>query len=281
MLVIGHRGCRGILPENTLDGFIEAMRLGVDAIELDIIVSGDNEIVVSHEAFMSRTICLHPNGSEIGLEEDQKINLYQMSYEEVKAFDCGLKKHPKFLNQIKLPAYKPLLVEAIIACEAYSKQKQISPIRYIIEIKSKPEWYDVFYPNPKEYVALLLKELASFQLGDRLILKSFDVAILKEIKRQAPEMIISLLINRQESIEDKLMLIDFKPEILGPYYELLDNDIVKKYQNEGFEIYSWTINEPSDMARIKDFGVEGIITDYPDRLLQMLSLQKMSFSEEI
>ena len=218
MLVVGHRGCRGLLPENTIDGFIEAIRLGVDAVELDIIVSRDKEIVVSHEPFMSRITCLKPDGTAISIKEDEQYNLFKMSYKEIQAFDCGLKEHPKFPNQIKIPAYKPLLVEAIIACEAFSKQHQMKQITYVVEIKSKPDFYNVFFPEPKEHVQLILKALKFFQLGDRLILKSFDVNILNEIKRQSPKTKTSLLINKEESIDKKLQKVNFTPEILGPYY---------------------------------------------------------------
>ncbi|MFD0963391.1 glycerophosphodiester phosphodiesterase family protein [Pseudofulvibacter geojedonensis] len=274
MFVIGHRGCRGILPENTLDGFIEAIRLGVDAIELDIVVSLDEEIVVSHEAFMSRVTCTFPDGSTIKEVDDQKINLYHMPYEEIKAFDCGLKHHFKFPNQIKIPAYKPLLAEVIIACETYCKQHKIRPITYLIEIKSKPELYGLFYPNPQEYVAILLKEVLPFQLKSRLVLKSFDVEILNEIKLRDSKKRISLLINSEESIDEKLKQLNFKPEIIGPYFKLLNESMVAQYKSEGFYIYPWTINELTDMKAVKKMGVDGIITDYPDRLINLLSSGK-------
>jgi len=278
MLVIGHRGCRGILPENTLDGFIEAIRLGVNAIELDVVVSLDEEIVVSHEAFMSRITCTFPNGSNIQEADDQKINLYQMTYEEIKAFDCGLKNHSKFPNQINIPAYKPLLAEVIIACEDYCKQHKIKPITYIIEVKSKPELYGLFYPSPQEYVAILLREILPFQLTNRIVLKSFDVEILNEIKLRDSEKTISLLINREESIDEKLKKLNFKPEILGPYFKLLnDSTMVAKYKDKGFYIYPWTINELADMKAVKKMGVDGIITDYPDKLIGLLTSEKLTY----
>ena len=266
MFVIGHRGCRGLFPENTIDGFIEAIRLGVQAIELDVVVSADKEIVVSHEPYMSKVTCLLPNGEQIAIEDDQKINLYQLDYSEIKQYDCGLKVNPKFPKQVKLPCYKPLLTETIIACEKYTNQMSLPEIAYVIEVKSKPEWYNKYYPEPKRYVKLLLNELNHFLFKNRIILKSFDVSILNEINRQDNSVVMSLLVNREEYIDDKLKMLNFVPQILGPYYQLLSKELVSNYQQKGFLIYPWTINESIDIERIASYGVDAIITDYPNRI---------------
>lgn len=267
MLVVGHRGCRGLLPENTLGSFKKAIKLGVQAIELDIVVSGDNQIVVSHEPFMSQTTCLKPDGSQLTSIDDKQYNLYQMSYPEIKKFDCGLKVHPRFLNQKKQTAYKPLLHEVIESCEVFIKNNSFTSISYIIEIKSNSMYYEVFYPSPKAYVSLVLKAIDKYDFKDRIVLKSFDVAILNELKKQQPELKISLLINRQEVISEKLKQLNFTPQLLGVYFELLNKEIVAKYQNLKFQVHAWTVNELPDIERIQSYGVDGIITDYPNRLL--------------
>ncbi|HSZ26331.1 MAG TPA: glycerophosphodiester phosphodiesterase family protein, partial [Cytophagaceae bacterium] len=97
----GHRGCRGIYPENTLEGFRRAIDLGINSLELDVVVSKDRQLVVSHEPYMNPEICLKPDGSEITPSEEKQYNLYTMTYEEIKKFDCGLKIHPRFPNQKK------------------------------------------------------------------------------------------------------------------------------------------------------------------------------------
>ena len=268
MLLIGHRGCRGLFPENTIASFLEAIKLGVHAIELDIVVSGDNKIVVSHEPFISQTYCLNPDGTELTIDEDKKYNLFQMSYEEIIQFDCGLKTHPRFPYQKNQKAYKPLLKEVIETCEDFVKKNFHESINHIIEIKSNPKHYNTFYPEPETYVALVLGAIAEYDFKDRIILKSFDIEILNEIKKQQPEIKISLLVNREEVISDKLKQLDFKPEILGPYFDLLTKEVVSKYQEEGFKIYTWTLNENNAINRIKSYEVDGVITDYPDRLLK-------------
>jgi glycerophosphoryl diester phosphodiesterase len=269
MKIIGHRGFRGLYPENTLVGFTKAIKLGVDAIELDVVMSGDGKIVVSHEPFMSQITCLKPNGEELVESEDQQFNLYQMSYEDIKQFDCGLKVNQKFPDQKSIAAYKPLLSEVIEVCDAYAKRVN-STIDYIIEIKSDVELYEEFYPNPTRYVKSILETLDTYSIYERVVLKSFDVNILKEIKKQQPSQKTSLLINRDESIEGKLKQLDFTPEILGVYFKLLSEKVVTHYKNEGFLINAWTVNSVKSLQRVIAYGVDGIITDYPNRLIGLI-----------
>ncbi|MGB0896535.1 MAG: glycerophosphodiester phosphodiesterase family protein [Flavobacteriaceae bacterium] len=269
MKIIGHRGCRGVLPENTIIAFKEAIKMGVYAIELDVVLSGDGKIVVSHEPFMSRVTCLKPCGNEITAEEDKAFNLFKMPYAEIKTFDCGKKGNDKFPSQQSLEAYKPLLSEVIKECEHYAKSLNTT-VTYIIEIKSQPKWYGQFYPQPPSYVQILLKELQEFSLGTRVVLKSFDVAVLNEIKCQKPNQRISLLVNKDELIDAKLKQLEYRPEILGPYFKLLDCANVKKYQALGYELLPWTVNDSSDMNRLLSYGVDGIITDYPNKLKALI-----------
>jgi glycerophosphoryl diester phosphodiesterase len=266
MLIIGHRGCRGLFPENSIKAFKEAISLGVNAIELDVVVSEDREIVVSHEPFMSQTYCLKPNGEEIRDDEDKKYNLFEMTYSQIKEFDCGMKSHPRFPNQKKLKTQKPLLKDAICFSEMFISQNLLEPINYIIEIKSNEEYYNVFYPEPAEYVKLVLRSISGFEFKERIVLKSFDVNILNEIKIQSPKTQVSILINKDEEISNKLEQLDFIPEFLGPYYKLLTKENVLNYQKLGFRIFTWTVNDVIDIKLMKSYKVDGIITDYPNRL---------------
>lgn len=269
MKIIGHRGYRGVYPENTLVGFTEAITFGVDAIELDIVMTGDGKIVVSHEPFMSMLTCLKPNGEELIELEDQQFNLYQMSYEEIKQFDCGLKMNPKFPEQKSIAAYKPLLSETIATCDALALAAT-SQIEYVIEIKSDAELYGQFYPKPSEYVEAIFKILDAHSIYNRVVLKSFDVAVLNEINKQKPSQKTSLLINREESIEDKLKALEFEPEILGVYFKLLSKNVVAHYKSNGFLINAWTVNSVKSLQRVMAYGVDGIITDYPNRLIGLI-----------
>lgn len=263
--VQGHRGCRGLMPENTLEAFTEAIELGVHTIELDVAVSKDNVVVVSHEPFMSRTICLDPYGLEIPEEDDKKHNLYQMTFDEIKQFDCGIKFHPRFTRQQKIKTYKPALDEVIKA------SKKLNPkIKFNIEFKAKPEYDEVFTPGPKDFVALVLNVINENKVFEVTNFQSFDLRVLEQIKLQSSKMKVALLINHDEDILGKLSSMSYTPEIISPYYKLLDAEIVKNLQAENFQVIPWTVNEIEDLKQIIKYNVDGIITDYPDRLINLL-----------
>ena len=242
--VQGHRGCRGLLPENSLPAFEKAVTLGVNTLELDLAISKDKQVVVSHEPFMSRFYCLKPNGEEISINQDLAFNFYEMDYDSIKLFDCGTKRHPRFPQLKNMKTHKPLLSEVFKLSDALN-----SEIRYNIEIKAKPEYDNIYTPEPKEYVALVLKVIDEYNIGERCNLQSFDIRILEEIKRQAPSMTQALLVDENEVIADKLNALSFKPEIISPYFQLLTKDVVAQYQKEGYSI----------------------ITDYPDVLIGILN----------
>jgi glycerophosphoryl diester phosphodiesterase len=261
----GHRGCRGLLPENTLPAFEKAIDLGVNTLELDIAITKDNEVVVSHEPFMSRTICFNPDGNEIPEAMDMKHNLYKMTHQEIKQFDCGTKFHPSYPNQKKLKTYKPLLSEVF----ELAKTKN-SDVNFNIEIKSKPQYYGIYTPHPEDYVKIVLDEVIENNMFNYVNLQSFDIAILEEIKKQSSKMKVALLIDEDEMIEIKLKKLSYKPEIISPYFKLLtSHDIIYDYQKKGYQIIPWTVNEKQDMFKMLRWNVDGIITDYPDRLLKI------------
>lgn len=262
----GHRGCRGLLPENTIPAFLKAIDLGVNTLELDVAVSKDNMVVVSHEPFMSRTICLDVEGNKIPKSDDKKYNLYQMTFDNIKQFDCGLKPHPRYIKQEKIKAYKPSLQEVIQ--EAKTKNPTI---KFNIEIKAKPKYDGVFTPKPKAFVELVLEVVNKNDAFNETNLQSFDLRILEEIKKQSPEMIIALLVDENESILEKLNQLSFTPEIISPYYKLLDVKTIRNLQTENFKVIPWTVNKKEDLQQMIAFGVDGIITDYPNRLQKLLN----------
>lgn len=264
--VQGHRGCRGLLPENSLPAFEKAMDLGVHTLELDLAITKDKQAIVSHEPYMSRTICVDNQGNDIPESDDKKHNIYQMTYEEIKQFDCGTKFHPRFPGQEKMKVHKPLLKEV------FKLAKTKNPnIRYNIEIKSRPSYDLVFTPAPKEFVSIVLKEIKDSGVFDRVNLQSFDRRTLEEIKKQAPKMKVALLVDDNEDIWQKISLISYKPEIISPHYKLLDAKTVKDLQSDNYQVIPWTINKAEDMQLMIDYNVDGIITDYPDVLKKILS----------
>lgn len=260
----GHRGCRGLLPENSLQAFEKAIDLGVNTLELDISITKDKQVIVSHEPFMNSIICKKPDGTEISKEAQETFNLYKMTHDEIKQFDCGTKFHQRFPNQTKVSVHKPLLTELF---ELVKEKK--SDVNFNIEIKSEPKYYNVFTPRPAEYVELVLDEIIEAKLFTRANLQSFDLEILEEIKKKAPKMRVALLIDEDENIKTKLSKLSYKPEIISPYFKLLSKNIVKDLKSRNFKVIPWTVNSKTDLKQMIDFQVDGIITDYPDVLINI------------
>ncbi|MEM6718666.1 MAG: glycerophosphodiester phosphodiesterase family protein [Bacteroidota bacterium] len=258
----GHRGCRGLLPENSMIGFEKAIDLRVGTLELDVVISKDHKVVVSHEPFMNHEIALDLQGNPIPESEEKNYNLYQMTYDSIRQYDCGTKPHPRFPKQEKVKVVKPLLEDVIKMAEAKTENK----IYYNIEIKRQPSYDGIYAPTVAVFVQLVLEVVQKYNLGDRVNLQAFDVETLKEIKKQAPTMQLSLLVDAGESINEKLKQLSFKPEIISPYYKLLTRKNVREYQKKNYLVIPWTVNTLGDMLRLIDWNVDAIITDYPDLL---------------
>ncbi|MDG5492635.1 glycerophosphodiester phosphodiesterase family protein [Psychroserpens sp. SPM9] len=268
--VQGHRGCRGLHPENSLPAFKKAIDLGVQTLEMDVVISKDHEVVVSHEPFINHTIALDLFGNEITSENEMTFNLYTMPYDSIKLYDCGTKMHPAYPFQKKEKVYKPLLSEVIDLAETKSEHQ----IVYNIEIKSKPEYDGVYSPPVEDYVSLVLNRIHSKGIQDRTVIQSFDLRALELTKKQNPKLQTALLVDENENIETKLSQLSFKPEIVSPYFKLLDQQTVSKYQDQGFKIIPWTVNLVSDINWMIDLNVDGIISDYPNKVIQVKQLKK-------
>ena len=259
----GHRGCRGLLPENSMIGFKKAIELGVHTLELDVVISKDHKVVVSHEPFMNHEIALDLQGNPIAESEEKSFNLYQMPYDSIRQYDCGTKKHPRFPEQEKVKVAKPLLSEVIEMAEASTKKN----ISYNIEIKRKPAYDEVSAPKLEEFVRLVLEVVQKYDLGYRVNLQAFDLETLEEIKKQAPKIKLALLVGGNENMKTKLQQLSFQPEIMSPYYKLLTKDTIEEYQRRyGMKVIPWTVNTAKDMQQLIDWNIDGIITDYPDIL---------------
>lgn len=263
--VQGHRGCRGLMPENTIPAFLKAIDLGVTTLELDVVVTKDNIVLVSHEPFMNPEICLDINGNEIPANGGEAYNIHKMTLDSIKQYDCGIKTHPRFPNQEKIKVTKPILDEVI------KESKKLNPnIKFNIEIKYEPSYKDIFAPNPTQFVSLVLKVLKKNNALELTNLQSFDLSILEEIKKQAPNMVVALLVDENENIIVKTSKLSYKPEIISPYFKLLDEESVKNLHDKNFKIIPWTVNSNEELQQMIDLKVDGIITDYPDRLIALL-----------
>ena len=263
--VQGHRGCRGLYPENSLPAFKKAIELGVTTLELDIAISKDKKVVVTHEPYMNALICLDQNGNEFSKAEGKGFNIYKMDYATIKQFDCGLKFHPTYPEQKKLKTYKPLLKEVFDLVNALQ-----ADVNFNIEIKSEEDYYGIYTPHPKTYVELVLLEIISSGLKDKVNLQSFDLNILEEIKIQDPKMPVALLVDEDEDIFEKIKGLSYEPKIISPNFKLLNQNTIQILKAREFVVIPWTVNAKEDMSEMIVLGVDGIITDYPNRLLELV-----------
>lgn len=258
----GHRGARGLLPENSIAGFLRAVDLGVSTLEIDVVIAGDSTVVVSHEPWMSSTICADVTGRAI---TNGKIhNIYRMSYEEVERYDCGSRGHPSFPRQEKQPAAKPRLRDVIKAAESRAEDRGLGAMRYNVEIKSRPEWDGVYTPSPQEFVRLVHDVVAEAAIEGRTTLQSFDMRTLRAAREIGAAWHLALLIGSTADLASDISRLGFVPRIYSPFYELVDEDLVHAAHLRGMRLVPWTVNSVSDMVRLKALGVDGLITDYPD-----------------
>ncbi|HRG59674.1 MAG TPA: glycerophosphodiester phosphodiesterase family protein [Bacteroidia bacterium] len=271
----GHRGCRGYYPENTLPAFMYALDLSVDAIELDVVISKDNKVVVSHEPFMHYKKCLWPNLSPIIKAHQQNLYLYQMNYNEIKSFDCGLISHPDYPLAKPVSAYKPTLNEVIEQVENKIKLNNL-PIQYNIEIKSDNLQIGYSQPDYQTYTNLVLDVINYYKISNRTIIQSFDKEILRCIAQVNKNIPLSLLIEDDIDPRKHLNELGFIPQILGSDYIYLNLDKVKELQFMDVKIFAFTVNKLKHIQRMLDLGVDAIITDYPDVAIMARNSYKKS-----
>lgn len=270
----GHRGCRGLMPENTIPAFIQAVELGVNTLELDVAITADSQVVVSHEPWISFEKCLDTTGAEIAESEEMKYNIYQMTYDQVRRFDCGSKFMPDFPDQIKMKASKPLLRDVFSAVESYAQLKEKVAPYYNIEIKSRLEGDNLYHPEPDKFAALVIKEIKKAKLMHRAIIQSFDERALMAVHDQAYLLQTAFLVSNQLGYEHNLQRLDFKPDIFSPNHIFVTSGMIDFMHEREIRVIPWTVNEVERMQELIDMGIDGLITDYPDKLIRLVNQEQ-------
>lgn len=267
----GHRGCAGLLPENTIPGFLKAVELGCDVLELDVVLSSDNEVVVSHEPWMSSVICLDPNDEPIPLDLERSLNLYRMTLAQIQAYDCGDKANPKYPKQKLVSAHKPSLREVVEATDEFALFAGMVSPSFNIEIKSDPDWYGIYQPQPSEYAKRIIHEVDELGITNRCIIQSFDPAILEVVHAERPDILTAFLVENEDGVKKNLKRLTFAPQIYSPRFDLVAEKDLEKLREANIELVVWTVNAKKDIRRMLDLGVDGIISDYPDRVIAAMA----------
>jgi glycerophosphoryl diester phosphodiesterase len=262
----GHRGCRGLLPENSIPAFLHALDYQkVTTLELDVIMSADNKIVVSHEAWMNHEIATKPNGEAVTEAEEKGFNLYKMPYAEIEKFDCGKRGHVRFKEQKLMPVVKPTLEAVVLAVNDFCKKNNRPLPNYNIELKTEGEKGDnVFHPTPEVFAKAALAEIKKLGIYEKTNIQSFDVRILQKVKAMDSKIKLALLVENQKGLTWNLRKLGFVPDIYSCYFKLLTKKTVQKCHKKGMKVIPWTVNTTEDMKALIELGVDGIITDYPN-----------------
>lgn len=262
----GHRGCRGLMPENTIPAMLKAIDLGVTTLETDAIITKDKKVVLSHEPFFNHDITTKPDGTPVTEKEERSLNIYRMDYAEVKKYDVGLRPHPRFPQQQKIAAVKPLLSEMIDAVEQYCTANHKPLPQYNIETKSQPATDDQYHPRPAEFVELLVAVIKEKKIEQRVILQSFDIRTLQYVHAHYPDLKTALLVEDFDKKIFALQLNDlgFIPTIYSPHFSLVTPLLVKQCRDAGISLIPWTVNDLEKIKELKMMGVNGVISDFPD-----------------
>ncbi len=262
----GHRGCRGLMPENTIPAMLKAIDLGVTTLEMDASVTADTQVILSHEPFFNHEITTRPDGSFVTEKDERSLNMYRMSYSSILLYDIGLKPHPRFPRQQKMKAAKPLLADVIDSVESYCRRQQKPLPWYNIETKCLPETDNIFHPEPPAFTELLMKVILSKGIQNRVVIQSFDFRSLQYLHQHYPTVQTAMLIEDTDklSFEAQLKKLGFTASIYSPHYSLVTPELIKQCHAKKMRLIPWTVNNSQDIGRLKKMGVDGIITDYPD-----------------
>ena len=290
--IYGHRGARGVLPENTLESFKYLFENNIRAYETDILITKDLIPVITHDFKLDPSYTKDNNGDWI---EDENIKIIDLTYEEILKYEVGtlnkLSRYGrKFINQKSLDNQKiPKLSDLL----KLSSDNEFDDLLINLEIKSTPI-EEGLTPSPEEMVKIVIDEVGRSNLSDKIIYSSFDWRVLREIKERDPKIPRAHLTSGAKGkIYDKSPWLDFTPlhsevdlpkliKALGgsawhPNYKDVNKEVIKISRNEGLPVNVWTVNREQDMLRMIDYGVDGIMTDYPLKLKELCDKENINW----
>ncbi len=258
----GHRGCRGLMPENSIEGFIHALQFPIQTLELDVVLSRDEVVIVSHEPWFSEEICACE-----GLETK---NIFEMNYDEIKKVDCGSKPHPRFPNQSKLKTHKPSLIEVVTAVRKHCEKENLPFPAFNIELKSQPEWDGVYLPGTRTFVERVYQTIRGLGIEENTTIQSFDPRVMNTFMAMQTQLQFAFLTEETGKPLVQMEVLDKLPQIYSPYFKNINSEEVVQLQKMKIRVIPWTVNDKEDMKSLLEMGVNGIITDYPNLIGELL-----------
>jgi len=264
-----HRGGRGLWPENTIIAMQNAMKIdGITTLEMDTHITKDGEVVVTHDDYLSPGFMLTPDGKEIPASEAKKYPIFQMDYKDLKAFDLGTKPLAGFPEQQKIKTHIPLLEDLIDAVQKNIKNNKTKQFFYNIETKCDAKGDGITNPEPAVFVKKLMDIIEKKKITPYVVIQSFDKRTIQIIHEKYPNVKTSFLVANKKTYEENIADLGYKPFILSPVWQMVNADLIKKAHADGVKVIPWTANKIEDMNALRALGVDGIISDYPNLLVQ-------------
>ncbi len=261
----GHRGTRGLMPENSIPAMEKGIEAGANTVEMDVHITKDGQVIVYHDESFNPDYTTMPDGSDISKEQRKQYTFYQMNYDDVRKFIIGKKEYPAFPQQQRVATYTPLLSELIDSVDTYTTANNLPAVYYLIEIKSNAKTDGLEQPAPEEYMKTLMAVLKPKNLGSRLFLQSFDMRPLQVLHREYPDIKLGFLTsNKKAGFEENISQLGFNPFFYNPASNLVTEELIQKCHKNKIKIAPWTVNTLEEMQKLKTMGVDGIITDYPN-----------------
>lgn len=285
-----HRGGKSLYPENTIPAMKNALKMNVTTLEMDLAITKDKKVILSHDAFLSPELVTKPDGSYIPKDSGFYYKIYEMPYEKIKTFDVGLKKLNNYPDQKKMKAQKPLFSDVVEACESYARELKRPLPFYNIETKTRPFSDNIFHPEPKEFVDLMMKIIVKKRIQDRVIIQSFDPRTLEIIHKEYPKIMTALLVekvddkklaqqqyhfkniplekfklypNHLNGVAEDMKFLSFTPTIYSPEHTLVTPQLIQECHALGMKVIPWTVNTKERLKELKEIGIDGVITDDP------------------
>jgi len=287
----GHRGARGLAPENTLPAFERALEIGVNTLELDVGVTADGVVVVGHDPALNPAITRDATGRWLAAKGPtiRSLTLAQLQAYDVGRINPDTPYAKTFSTQVARDGTR---MPTLASLFAFVKERGINDVRFNIETKINPTQPDETV-NPEQMVRALLNVVREAGMQKRVTIQSFDwrtLQIVQGFEPTIPTVYLSIQTANTDNIRDGVWTAGFKiaehgslPKMVkaaggsvwSPNGGAVTEALVKEAQGIGLKVVPWTINNPADMERLIGWGVDGIITDYPDRLRDVMQKRGM------
>jgi len=260
----GHRGARGAAPENTLPGFAAALGMGVATLELDTGVTRDGVVVIHHDRRLNPDIARGPDGRWL---EGPGPLIHELDYAQLQRYDVG-RLRPGTEYAARFPEQVPAdgaRVPRLADLFALVRKSGNTQVRFNIETKISPAAPGETLP-PEAFASALVAEIRAAGMAPRTTVQSFDWRTLHAVEREAPEIATVYLTGRRRGGSQPQAVRAAGGRIWSPNYEELDSAAMVEARALDLKVVPWTVNEPGFIERFLDLGVDGVITDYPERV---------------